>query len=304
MLNAELLYLSQLPLTTIQLLERDRLCGHLAKLEEDINVKERLVAELQRNDKRLAKMRQVYERKLNEMSERIQATETERDRILAEMNSKQQEGLHDKIRAVREEYEKRIHALREEHRRLKDQSFENKRMLAQQERQKSELEKIQHELLEMKRAKVALKCCPLVPTIGITLNNYFKVDLTKRLKEENRRIREIQTSTAKQVAGYEKNARKQENAMRKLQLNLEHKEQQLNRKNEEMQKLRVKQKVHIMLLSPFQSYSHLFFTFFKFILAGRRPSSAYFAPTTDKFKATRRRNRFPFAVYSYSFIKC
>ena len=94
-------------------------------------------------------------------------------------------------------------------------------------------------------------------------NNYFKVDLTKRLKEENRRIREIQTSTAKQVAGYEKNARKQENAMRKLQLNLEHKEQQLNRKNEEMQKLRVKQKVHIMLLSPFQSYSHLFFTFFK-----------------------------------------
>ena len=138
-------------------------------------MKERLVAELQRNDNKLAKMRQVYERKLNEMSERIQATETERDRILAEINSKQQEGLDDKIRAVREEYEKRIHALREEHRRLKDQSFENKRMLAQQERQKEELQKIQHQLLEMKRSKVALKCCSLVSTIGIVLNDTLRL---------------------------------------------------------------------------------------------------------------------------------
>ena len=89
-------------------------------------------------------------------------------------------------------------------------------------------------------------------------NNFKrKVDLTKRLKEENRRIREIQTNTAKHVAGYEKNARKQENAMRKLQLNLEHKEQQLNRKNEEMQKLRVKQKqkVHIYLINFANQFS-------------------------------------------------
>ena len=77
------------------------------------------------------------------------------------------------------------------------------------------------------------------------------------MKEENRRIREIQTNTAKHVAGYEKNARKQENAMRKLQLNLEHKEQQLNRKNEEMQKLRVKQKqkVHIHLINLANQFS-------------------------------------------------
>ena len=65
----------------------------------------------------------------------------------------------------------------------------------------------------------------------------------KRLKEENRRIREIQTAAAKQAAGYEKNARKQENVVRRLQIDVEHKQQQLKRKNEEVMKLREKQKV-------------------------------------------------------------
>ena len=70
----------------------------------------------------------------------------------------------------------------------------------------------------------------------------------KQLKDENRRIREIQTSTAKQVAGFEKTARKQENQMRRLQQDVEFKSQQLKRRNEECQKLREKQKVLILIL--------------------------------------------------------
>ena len=91
---------------------------HLAKLKEDINVKEQHLAELQRTDTELAK---TYEWKLNEMTERIQTTETERDQKLAEMNSKHQKELNYKIRSVREEFEKRIQELMEEQRRLKDQ---------------------------------------------------------------------------------------------------------------------------------------------------------------------------------------
>jgi hypothetical protein len=65
----------------------------------------------------------------------------------------------------------------------------------------------------------------------------------KRLKEENKRIREIQNEAAKRIAGFEKNARKQDSEMRRLQIDMEHKSQQLKRKNEEVQKLKEKTKV-------------------------------------------------------------
>ena len=120
----------------------------MAKLEEDITIKEQLVAELERSEKKIAKIRREYERKIIALSERISATELERDRVISQMNHE------DKIRSVRQQYEKRITELKQEFQRLQSAEKQNKKMQAQQERQKTELQKLQNDLSEMKRIKV------------------------------------------------------------------------------------------------------------------------------------------------------
>ena len=64
-----------------------------------------------------------------------------------------------------------------------------------------------------------------------------------RLKEENRRIREIQQSNAKRVATYEKTQRQQQNRIQKLEREANMKTDQLRRKDEQMQRMKERQKV-------------------------------------------------------------
>jgi chromosome segregation ATPase len=133
-------------------LEREQICGDLVKLEEDINIKEKLIYELKKSEQKLAKLRHTYEQRLEKMLERIQATEAERDRILSEMSSKKQED--NKVQTVREEYEKRIYSMRQDFNRIRSESSENKKMHVQQQRQRMDLEKLQGELINLKRTKV------------------------------------------------------------------------------------------------------------------------------------------------------
>jgi septal ring factor EnvC (AmiA/AmiB activator) len=69
-------------------LERDRICNDLATLQEEISIKEQLVIQLEQSEARLAQVRREYERKLAELSQRISSTESERDRILADISAK------------------------------------------------------------------------------------------------------------------------------------------------------------------------------------------------------------------------
>ncbi len=65
-----------------------RLRDDLADLQTEISIKERLVEELERSERRLMEVRIMYERKLAELSMRITATEAERDRVLCEMGKR------------------------------------------------------------------------------------------------------------------------------------------------------------------------------------------------------------------------
>ena len=58
----------------------------LAELTTDISVKQRLIDELERSQRRLETMRQHYEEKLHQLSDRIKATELERDKVLSNIS--------------------------------------------------------------------------------------------------------------------------------------------------------------------------------------------------------------------------
>jgi kinesin family protein 4/21/27 len=55
----------------------------LAELTSEISIKQKLIEELERSQKRMQLMRQHYEEKLQLLQERIRATQEERDTVLA-----------------------------------------------------------------------------------------------------------------------------------------------------------------------------------------------------------------------------
>jgi kinesin family member 21 len=62
----------------------------LAKLQEDISTKERLVIELEMSQRRLDQVRRDFEHKMEELCKQIQSTEAERDNVLEQMTAKYQ----------------------------------------------------------------------------------------------------------------------------------------------------------------------------------------------------------------------
>uniref|UniRef100_A0A915LXU0 Kinesin motor domain-containing protein n=1 Tax=Meloidogyne javanica TaxID=6303 RepID=A0A915LXU0_MELJA len=202
---------------------RDQIHSDLAKLHEDISIKERLVVELEMSQRRLEQLRRDFENKMGELCKRIQSTEAERDNVLEQMTAKKQtKQQKEEINKVKEQYEKRLSDMRLEHKRIEVAERENKKMQAQQNRHQMEVVRMKNDLENMKRQKV---------------------ELMKRLKEENKRIREIQVANAQKVATYEKTQRQQQNKIQKLERESALKSENLRRKAEEVQRLKDSQKV-------------------------------------------------------------
>ncbi|KAI1708492.1 kinesin motor domain-containing protein [Ditylenchus destructor] len=203
--------------------ERDRLANDLATLQEDISIKERLVAELEARDRRLAQIKHDYERKLCELTERISTIEAERDKVIAEITAKPNGGkqAEEKVKQVKDDYEKKIGSLKSEFKKFKSMEKEHNRMQMQQNKHMEETRRLMKDIAEMKRNKV---------------------ELMKKLKEENKKARDAERENMKRFAGLEKVARQQENQIRQLKVEAAHKAEQMKRKTEEVQKLREKQK--------------------------------------------------------------
>uniref|UniRef100_A0A915E7G7 Kinesin motor domain-containing protein n=1 Tax=Ditylenchus dipsaci TaxID=166011 RepID=A0A915E7G7_9BILA len=212
--------------------ERDQLCNDLASLQEDISIKEMLVAEIQQKDRRLKQMQQDYERKMIELTERISNIAAERDKIIADITSKAGgKQSEEKVKQVKDDYEKKIGSLKVEFKKYKSIEKEHQRMQMQQNRQMQDMQRIQNEILEMKRNKV---------------------ELMRKLKEENKKAREAERDNIKRLAGMEKQKeskvhkirqiQQQENQIRQLKAQAAQKAEAIKRKTEECQRLREKQR--------------------------------------------------------------
>ncbi|CAK5075551.1 unnamed protein product [Meloidogyne enterolobii] len=107
--------------------------------------------------------------------------------------------------------------MRLEHKRIELAERENKKMQANENKRQMELVRMKNDLENIKRQKV---------------------ELMKKLKEENKRIREIQAANAQKVATYEKTQRQQQNKIQKLERESALKSENLRRKAEEVQRLK------------------------------------------------------------------
>ncbi|XP_076762768.1 kinesin-like protein 31E [Xylocopa sonorina] len=188
----------------------------LEALTSDIDMKQRLIQELEFSQRRLQKMKQHYEDKLAILQARIKDTQEERDKVLQSLQQ-QPTPQTEKVKKLRDEYEKKLSAMQKEVRVLQIAKKEHAKLLKDQSQSENRLRGLRNELAEMKRAKVKLL-------------NKMREEAQKHKENELRRNREI--------AQLRKESRKNANMIRTLEADRRMKEVVLRRKQEEVSALR------------------------------------------------------------------
>ncbi|EGI67458.1 PREDICTED: kinesin-like protein KIF21A isoform X2 [Acromyrmex echinatior] len=192
----------------------------LEALTSDIDVKQRLIQELELSQRRLQTMKQHYEDKLSQLQARIRDTQEERDKVLLSLQQ-QPTPPTEKVKKLRDEYEKKLANMQKEMRLLQSAKKEHARLLKNQSQNENRLRGLRNELSEMKRAKVKL------------LN---------KMREEAQRHKENELRRNREIAQLRKESRRHANVIRTLEADKRMKEVVLRRKQEEVTALRKRDK--------------------------------------------------------------
>ncbi|XP_018406598.1 PREDICTED: kinesin-like protein KIF21A isoform X2 [Cyphomyrmex costatus] len=192
----------------------------LEALTSDIDVKQRLIQELELSQRRLHTMKQHYEDKLSQLQARIRDTQEERDKVLLSLQQ-QPTPPTEKVKKLRDEYEKKLANMQKEMRLLQSAKKEHARLLKNQSQNENRLRGLRNELSEMKRAKVKL------------LN---------KMREEAQRHKENELRRNREIAQLRKESRRHANVIRTLEADKRMKEVVLRRKQEEVTALRKRDK--------------------------------------------------------------
>lgn len=138
----------------------DEMQAELNDISSDIELKTKLIEQLELSQQRMQVMRQHYEEKLNLLNAKIINTQKERDQVLANMGASGVGGgaaatpTNDKIKKVREEYERKLSDMQRELRKLQHAQKEHIRQQRELQAQDSQLRNLKNELFELKSAKV------------------------------------------------------------------------------------------------------------------------------------------------------
>ncbi|XP_053562891.1 kinesin-like protein KIF21B isoform X2 [Bombina bombina] len=190
--------------------------GDLADLTCEIEIKQRLIEELEQSQRRLQTLKLQYEEKLQQLQSRIRDTQLERDRVLRELSSMECY-TEEKANKIRADYEKRLREMNRDLQKLQLAQREHARLLKNQTRYERELRKLQGELSDMKKAKSVLM---------------------KQMREEQQRRKLVESKRNREIAQLKKEQRRQELQIRALESQKRQQEIVLRRKTQEVSALR------------------------------------------------------------------
>lgn len=191
----------------------------LMTLTTDIDMKQKLIDELELSQRRMQTMRQHYEEKLMQLQMRIKDTQDERDKIL-QMHSQHTDG-NDKSKKIKDEYTRKIADMQKELKKLQAAQKEHSRLLKTQSQHENQLKSFKNELLEMKKNKVKL---------------------INKMKEESQRHKETELRRMREIAQLRKESRKTASKLKTMEAEQRMKDQVLKRKQEEVSILRKNQR--------------------------------------------------------------
>ncbi|XP_037912108.1 kinesin-like protein KIF21A isoform X3 [Hermetia illucens] len=196
--------------------------AELNDISSDIELKTKLIEQLELSQQRMQVMRQHYEEKLHILNTKIMNTQKERDQVLSNMGSAPQTSQsNEKIKKVREEYERKINDMQRELRKLQSAQKEHVRLQRQLQSHESQLKTLRNELSDLKA---------------------MKTRLMRKMQEESNRHKEEESRKVREIAQLRKESRKQLNTIKSLQAQGAAKDQVLKRRTEEVTALRKSQR--------------------------------------------------------------
>merc|ERR1719410_1249436 len=187
----------------------------IVELTSEISLKQKLIEELEMSQKRMASMKQQYEKKLMELNNRILHTQEERDKVLKNMGGKA--ALPENVNKIKKEYQEKLDKLQGEVKKLQAAKKEHAKLLKSQGQYEKQLTKLKTDVVDMKRTKVKL---------------------VQKMKEESNRHRELEIRKNREVAQLKKESRKNESKIKSLETERRIKDTVLKRKQEEVVVLR------------------------------------------------------------------
>uniref|UniRef100_A0A8C7YRG3 Kinesin family member 21B n=1 Tax=Oryzias sinensis TaxID=183150 RepID=A0A8C7YRG3_9TELE len=196
--------------------EKANFQADLADLTCEIEIKQKLIDELENSQRRLLMLKLQYEEKLILLQNKIRDTQMERDRVLQNLMS-MENYTEEKANKIKQEYEKRLKEMNRDLLKLQTAQKEHARLLKNQGRYERELKKLQCEVNEMKKAKVTLM---------------------KQMKEEQQRRRMVEAKRNREIAQLKKEQRRQEYQIRALESQKRQQDLVLRRKTQEVTALR------------------------------------------------------------------
>ncbi|XP_052893496.1 kinesin-like protein KIF21B isoform X2 [Anopheles moucheti] len=199
-------------------------------VNSDIELKARLIEQLEESQQRLQIMRQQYEKQFNLMKEKISNTERERDEVLATIgnggmganNNKGQNTTNESaIKRVKDDYERKLNEMRRQLNHFQATNKEHLRLQRNMQAQDAKIKTLRGELAELKQVKTRLM---------------------KKIQEESNRHKEMESKKTREIAQLRKETRKHKNMIKSLQAQGVAKDQVLKRKTEEVFNLRKSQR--------------------------------------------------------------
>ncbi|XP_078276850.1 kinesin-like protein KIF21B [Rhinoraja longicauda] len=187
-----------------------------AEITCEIEIKQKLIDELENSQRRLQILKQQYEEKLILLQNKIRDTQQERDRVLKNLGSMEC-NTEERAGKIKADYEKKLKEMNRELQKLQTAQKEHARLLKNQTRYERELRKLQNEVAEMRKTKVTLM---------------------KQMRDDQQRMRMIESKRNREIAQLKKEQRRQEYQIRTLESQKRQQELVLRRKTQEVSALR------------------------------------------------------------------
>ncbi|RWS28175.1 kinesin-like protein KIF21A, partial [Leptotrombidium deliense] len=189
----------------------------LVELTNEISVKEKLIFELEKSQRKLNTLKQHYEDKLMQLQTKIHAIESERDQVLAKLTCGGNQANEKEAKKIRSEYEKKINSLQSEMKKLQIAKKEHAQAMRNQAQYENQLKQLKTDVAEMKKQKVKLLI---------------------KMKEESQRHREQDLRATKKIAQLSKQERVKDAKIRNLEIEKNRARAMLKRKDEEVNALK------------------------------------------------------------------
>ncbi|KAI1280713.1 Kinesin-like protein KIF21A [Halotydeus destructor] len=186
----------------------------LLELTNEITVKEKLIMELEKSQRKLNTLKHHYEDKLIQLQEKINAIEIERDQVLTKLSAGNQSNEKSK---VKEDYQKKLNSLQSEMKKLQVAKKEHEKSMKNQAQYELQMRQLRNEVSDMKKTKVRL---------------------VSQMKDEAQKHREIDLKNHKKIAQLSKQDRLKEVKIKSLETEKQRMTQQLKRKEVEVNNLK------------------------------------------------------------------